>query len=115
MIAKKGNLDGKQNIAYEVICCSFLLQLILEMKVTDFNRTQNLIKDLKARGGQEQLVMFLSGAGGCGKSTSVILAQTFCHLFCKALSVPFDDLTFYFTATTGTSAVLFGGTTIHSA
>ncbi len=59
--------------------------------------------------------MLLTGAAGCGKSTSVILAQTFCHKFCTAILVPFDETTFYFTATTGSAAALFGGTTIHSA
>jgi hypothetical protein len=116
-IAKEGKLDEKQNIAYEVICCTFLLQLMFEMVVTseDMRKHQDLMKELKARGAQEQLVMLLTGAASCGKSTSVILAQTFCHKFCKALSVPFVEATFYFTSTTGSSAVLFGGTTIHSA
>ena len=42
-------------------------------------------------------------------------AQFFCHKFCTAIAAAFNDYTFYFTATTGSAAALFGGTTIHSA
>ena len=131
-VARSGSkqLDMKQYIAYEIICCSFLLQLILEggdggTRIGNFlNATLNcpnttlrdeLIKKLKARGGEEQLIMLLSGAAGCGKSTSLQLAQQYCHKFCMAVAVAFNDITFYFTSTTGSSAALFGGMTIHSA
>jgi hypothetical protein len=40
---------------------SYLLQLILETKVTDANRTQNFIRELSARGAQDQLLMLLTG------------------------------------------------------
>ena len=43
------------------------------------------------------------------------LAQSFCHKFCSCIGIPFNDVTFYFTSTTGSSAALFGGMTIHSA
>ena len=43
------------------------------------------------------------------------LAQTYYHNFCQIVGLPFDDKTFYFTSTTGSSACLFGGNTIHGA
>ena len=79
------------------------------------NRRDDLITRLKARGAMDQLIMLLSGPAGCGKSTSVLLAQQYCHNFCMAVAIAFDDITFYFTSTTGSSAALFGGMTIHSA
>ena len=79
------------------------------------HRRKNLIRQLKARGGQEQLIMLLTGPAGCGKSTSLELAQQYFHNFYAAVSVDFDNTTFYFTSTTGSSAAMFGGNTIHSA
>ena len=75
----------------------------------------DLIKKLQDSGGMHQLLMFVTGPAGCGKSTCIELAQQYCHKFCQIAGLPFDDTTFYFTATTGSSACLFGGTTIHSA
>lgn len=57
--------------------------------------------------------MFFTGAGGCGKSTAVSLAEKNCHSFCQTVEVIFGDTTFYFTATTGSAAALWGGVKIH--
>jgi hypothetical protein len=125
-------LDEKQLIAYEILCSTFLLQLLreggdrstglggflsasLNSSEDDRATRDKLIEKLKARGAHEQLIMFLTGPAGCGKSTAMEVAQKFCHAFCMAAAVAFDDMTFYFTSTTGSSAALFGGTTIHSA
>ncbi|KAL7491429.1 hypothetical protein ACHAWT_000795 [Skeletonema menzelii] len=59
--------------------------------------------------------MLLSGPAGCGKSTCIETAQEFAHKFCMGVAQAFNDYTFYFTSTTGSSAALFGGSTIHSA
>ena len=123
-------LDDKQHAAYEIICSSFLLNLINEMSHLDavnisqlnsvlgshsLNERKLLIKALKSKGAEEQLLMFLTGPGGCGKSTVMSIAERFCHAFCQAASIIFDETTFLYTATTGTAAALFGGNTIHSA
>jgi hypothetical protein len=125
-------LDQKQSIAYQVVCCTFLLQLVyegannesnlgkllgatLEMPESTQKNKQELINDLKARGGKDQLIMFLSGGAGCGKSTTMELAQQYAHRFCTAIATAFNDYSFYFTATTGSAAALFNGSTIHSA
>jgi len=123
-------LDDKQYISYEVICCTFLLRLVYDggdatnplggylnatLNCQNVTQRNNLIAKLKARGAQDQLIMLLTGPAGCGKSTCVKLAQTFCHRFCMAVAVAFNNITFYFTSTTGSSAAIFGGMTIHSA
>ena len=123
-------LDPKQFIAFKVLCCSFFLCLVIDgtdgdsklgkmlsssLRCDCVAERNALIRQLEKMGGNRQLVMFLTGPAGCGKSTSVELSQKYCHKFCQMVDLPFDDKTFYFTSTTGSSAALFGGMTIHSA
>jgi type II secretory pathway predicted ATPase ExeA len=42
---------------------------------------EDTVKMLKARGGREQMLMFLTGPAGSGKSTVVMVAQQFCYDF----------------------------------
>ncbi len=74
-----------------------------------------IVPRLEARGGQSQLIMFLTGPAGSGKSTAVKVAQQFCYNFCLAVGVMWSDHTFLFTAYTGAAASLFGGVTISKA
>ena len=123
-VAKQENkiLDEKQYIAYEIIAASFILDT-LEKEASsssllgqlDAERKARLIRKLRALGGHSQLIMFLTGFAGAGKSTCVTIAERFCFEFCRAVSIPWNDDTFLFTATTGAAASLFGGTTIHDA
>ena len=123
-------LDERQYIAYEIIACTFLLQLVYEGRdgtsilgqylgsalgtgrKEDMDR---LVEHLKARGGMDQLIMFLTGPAGAGKSTAVKVAQRFCFEFCRTVGTMWNDKEFYFTACSGSAAAIFGGTTIHSA
>ena len=128
------NFDRKQYAAYKILCCSFLLGLVKEGTIgcspheglEDFFRGLGNDPALAAskaeteallvrHGAMDQLVMLVTGQGGSGKSTCVSLAQRFCHSFCARLAILFDDKTFTFTSTTGSSAAIFGGTTVHSA
>ena len=121
-------LDEKQYIAYEIIACTFLLGLVhdgsdpsttlykgLEETMGRAKSMKGIVRRLKARGGQNQMVMFLTGPAGSGKSTAVTVAQQFCHDFCLSVGVIWGDTTFLFTAYTGAAASLFGGVTISSA
>ena len=111
-------LDKKQYIAYEIIAFSFLLSLIEDgvgIDATDSECKEELVKRLKARGGHAQLIMFLTGFSGAGKSTCVAIAQRFCYEFCRAVDVAWDNSMFLFTATTGSAAGLLAGRTIHDA
>eukprot|EP00985_Skeletonema_marinoi_P016493 scaffold8885_cov170-Skeletonema_marinoi.AAC.3 len=94
-----------------------ILGATLGLSDEDLAVRNDLKRELEDRGGLDQLLMLLTGGAGCGKSTSLDLdaAQEFAHKFCMAVAVAFNDYTFYFTSTTGSSAALFGGSTIHGA
>ncbi len=127
---EKTHLDEKQYIAYEMIACTFLLRLVNDrldkdtklgaylqqtMEITSTTDANDIIKKLNARGGRNQLLMFLTGPAGLGKSTAMKVAQQFCYEFCIAVGMMWSDKTFIFTAYTGLAASLFGGVTISKA
>jgi hypothetical protein len=111
-----------------MIACTFLLDLVKDgndssttlftslQKTIGGNPSSEIIEDivdkLQARGGQEQLIMFLTGPAGSGKSTAMRVAEQFCYEFCLAIGIMWSDTTFLFTAYTGAAASLIGGTTI---
>ena len=128
-------LDEKQLVTYRSICATFLLGLINDglndetllgqyftyltgnnEVTTSTNNLSTLIQTkLMAVGGRRQLIMFLTGPAGAGKTTAVKIAEKFCFLFCKAVSIIWRDNTFLFTAYTGSAASAFGGVTTCSA
>ncbi len=127
---EKTQLDEKQYIAYEMIACTFLLGLVNDgsdkntklglylqqtLEIDSITDATDIIKKLKARGGRDQLLMFLTGPAGSGKSTAMKIAQQYCYEFCKAVGIMWSDKTFIFTAYTGSAASLFGGVTISKA
>ena len=127
---EKTQLDQKQFIACEMIACTFLLGLLNDgsdnntklvaylqqtMEIATTADVNDVIKKIKARGGHDQLLMFLMGPAGLGKSTAMKVAQQFCYEFCIAVGVMWSDKTFIFTTYTGSAASLFGGVTISKA
>jgi hypothetical protein len=127
---EKNQLDEKQYIAYEMIACTFLLGLVNDghdkntklgvylqqtMEIVYTADANDIIAKLKSRGGRDQLLMFLTGPAGSGKSTAMKIAQQFCHEFCIAVGIMWSDKTFIFTAYSGLAASLFGGVTISKA
>ena len=98
-------LDNNQEMAYEVTCSTFLLKLIhnsgsLDQAEDNENRgaltkvtktknkdlqcqRDNVIRRLRAYGGQTQLFLLLNGPDGAGKTTAVHPAEQFCMQFCK--------------------------------
>lgn len=120
-------MDEKQYIAYEVLCCTFLLGLLNDdgdnneslhtqlhqaLSSSKRKKTKQLIKELKIRGGDDQLLMFLTGPAGAGKSTAVKVTRQFCFDFSMALGSIWTDSTFLFTAYTGSAAMIINGITI---
>jgi hypothetical protein len=127
---EKTQLDEKQYIAFEMIACMFLLGLVNDgrdkntklgaylqqtMEITSTADANDTIKKLKARGRRDQLLMFLTGPAGSGKSTAMKVAQQFCYEFCIAVGIMWRYKTFIFTPYTGLAASLFGGVTISKA
>jgi len=141
-VAKSFKLDRdmKQNATYEIICCTFLLELVQEHSALFHSSVaassavgcntskkkesvveklrKTAVKSNKVKGGSsnpDQVLMFLTGPAGCGKSHCLYAARKFCKEFCCSVALPFDKTTFYFTSCTGASAALWDGVTIHSA
>jgi signal recognition particle GTPase len=74
-------------------------------------QTRKIDEVIELMGGKKQLIMFLTGPAGAGKTTAIKLAQTFCEKLSEACHIPFDKYSFYFTAYTGAAASEFGGIT----
>ena len=124
-------LDEKQYMTYEIICCTFLLELLRDAqddttslynsmqtalkKDTDDTTAQSLEEQLLARGGEHQLRLFLTGPAGAGKTTALKAAEQFCLEFCSYCGIPWFKTTFFYTAYTGAAASAFGGRTIVTA
>ncbi len=83
--ALRNKLDPKQKIAFQTICSSFMLSFCLdtmpECPLIDIKQIQKM---LRKKGGKEQLVMFLTGPGGSGKSHIIKC----CRLYCKPFVMP---------------------------
>lgn len=121
--------DDKQMAAYEVICSTFVLQVLNEAAATnavtqataaaleaqELCTVEETRIALKKLGAQTQLKMFLTGAGGCGKSHVIFAAKKFCHRFSQQAGVIFDSNTFLLTAYVGSAAAIWGGVTTHAA
>jgi hypothetical protein len=92
---------------------------IVHLSTTDSRKPiikkTELINRLKARGGKEQLLMFLTRSAGSGKSTALKVAEQFCYEFCATVGVMWCEKMFLFTAHTGSAASLLGGLTISKA
>jgi hypothetical protein len=108
------NLDPKQ-----MICTTFMIKNINNRRAQfmgasnpeQTRKVNEVIEGLESIGGKKQLIMFLTGPAGAGKTTAIKLAQTFCEKFSDACHIPFDQYSFYFTAYTGAAASEFGGIT----
>ena len=72
---------------------------------------KELIKVLKIRGGHHQLIMFMTGPAGAGKSTARKVTQKCCLKFCHAMGILWSNWTF-FTAYTMAAAMAIGRFTI---
>ena len=62
-----------------------------------------------------QLIMFLTGAGGSGKTRVINAVLAYAKGFCKELNYVFDKRMIVVTALTGVAATLIKGETLHSA
>ena len=126
--AHKANLDRRQRRAFKNIVAQFIL--------TFYRRTDNkeelsrigrseyrkerrrLIMLAKRRRDSalihKQLIMFLDGPGGSGKSTLIDLVMIYAQQFCDLLGYPFTKNTIVISAMSGVAATLLHGRTTHS-
>ena len=78
------------------------------------NKLRILYDRLQKQGGKEDLLMFLSGMGGSGKSRVIETFMCYVKKLSKMLKWPFDDDTIKITAMTGSAASLLqNGRTCH--
>jgi hypothetical protein len=124
-----GQIDKDQKRAFEVIISSFLLTYLEEadQNLETFGptlhrsyRSQHLewkqkLVMLRGIGNKSQLISFLSGPGGSGKSHVVSTVLKYAKAFTKLLQSPFTKRTIVVTAMTGVAATSIRGETIHSA
>ena len=115
--------DEDQKIAFEGLVAPFVLSLHREArkfecnslsrrKKMNMNTTKNeLEKCLKG----DQLICFLNGAGGTGKSHVILSTVKYCKNFCDNLGVKFNRHSICCTALTGAAAVAINGQTVHTA
>jgi hypothetical protein len=64
------------------------------MEITSTADGNDTIKKLKARDGRDQLLMFLTGPAGLGKSTAMKVAQQFCYEFWIAVGIMWSVKTY---------------------
>ena len=135
--AKINGLDDKQSMAFKIVCSTFILDCI-ERNIYNCQggNTRNsgirdtvlnvlnditkktlklLVEDLKRCGGKGNLIMFLSGKGGSGKSYTVFTIEKYCCYFCKYVSIPFEKNTILLTAMTGCAVALIKDVTLQTA
>ena len=132
---KSRHLDKKQQRAFEVLTATFMLSYYKEalfsragQRTTDplvqprkrqrlsrahFNRCKRDLEKLAGRQGQ--LVMFLTGPGGAGKSHIIESVTTYAKEFSTNLNTPYDRRTIIITAYTGVAALSIHGETTSSA
>jgi hypothetical protein len=125
--AVKAKLDREQRRCFEIILGTFILtfygkpeaneQLISGDRhyfVTERTRLQTLTEVRKR--GSEQLILFLHGPGGSGKTTVIDLILKYAEEFCSYLeNFRYSPRTILVTAMTGVAATLLMGETTHRA
>ena len=118
-------LDKKQYITYEMVCCTFLLELLNEAldPTSSVHRQMavaislgnilelidNLKEHLLARGGMDQMLLFLTKPVGVDKTTAIKASERFCFEFCLSCNIMWTDTSFFYTAYTGSAASTFRG------
>jgi hypothetical protein len=108
-------LDDKQTAAFNIICSSFMMSYLDDPQLKNKPNFEMAKQALLRRGASEQLIMFLSGPGGGGKSHTIKAVKAVCHYFCRCANLQFDPSVFVVTASTNSAAAQLGGHTIHTA
>ncbi|KAG7371411.1 PIF1-like helicase [Nitzschia inconspicua] len=114
--------DEDQRQTFECLTASFVLKLYqraraeetsLESTKKRFLNTEKNVLEKVNRGAQ--LICFLSGPGGTGKSFVITSYVRYCSEVCSNLRIKFDSKTIVVSAITGAAAVSIRGQTTASA
>ena len=126
--AKNTKLDKRQRRAFKTIIAQFVLTFykdadeqpdLSNIGLGDYRREKRKLKKLtrlrrNSAITHEQLVMFLHGPGGSGKSTAINLVMMYAQQFCELLEHPFTKNTIVISAMSGVAATVLHGRTTHS-
>ena len=80
-----------------------------------FDKLRKKLEKMTGMRKQKQLIMFMTGAGGSGKTKVINAVMAYAKGFCKELNYMFDKRMIVVTALTGVAATLINGETMHSA
>ena len=125
--AKKAKLDRRQKRAFEILAgtfvMSFYLDAPLDAETTRNTRNRTFLSERQKlkilletnRRGSNQLVLFLHGPGGSGKTTVIDLLMEYARQYCDNLGYTFTSKTIVVTAMSGVAATILRGETTHRA
>jgi Helitron helicase-like domain at N-terminus/PIF1-like helicase len=122
--AEASTLDSNQQRAFEIMTSTFVLSYyntpdIEKDSCAVIEKEKDKLRILAHNKSREtdQLICFLHGPGGSGKTAVINLLLLYAHSFCKLLWADFDpsERVIVVTALTGVAATLLNGETTHSA
>ena len=125
--ARKARLDREQRRAFEIIISTFILTFYNDAQIGETrvmgNRHAFIVEKKRlqilaetCRRGSDQLICFLHGPGGSGKTTVIDLVMKYASEYCSYLdNFEFSSRTILVTAMTGVAATILMGETTHAA
>ena len=123
--ATKCRLDSNQKRAFEIITGYYILSYINTIPyydeddeidrgiIAERKKLELLVGHSKIK--SDQLICFLHGPAGSGKSTIIALLQSYSQKYHKLLGYESYNRGIILTAMTGVAATIIGGETVHSA
>ncbi|CAB9528287.1 DNA helicase [Seminavis robusta] len=124
------NLDKEQQLAFQIVTAAFMLTYYQDAESLDpsvyrtcSDNPSQIRRDFRNEKGKlqrmsrlrhNQLIMYLDGAGGAGKSRVVQELLKYAQEFTARLGLQFDMRTIVVSAMSGVAAVSIGGETTHS-
>ena len=127
---EEGNLDETQKRAFEVIASRFVLTYHADADKEEgshatgilpnryrhnYNHLRRELRLLSGMRGEDQLIAFLTGAAGAGKSQVINTVMAYAKGFCKQINQVFTRRTIVVTAMSGVAAALIHGETMQPA
>ena len=133
--ASAAKLDQHQQRAFQILTATFVMAIqdgacdddnycfgggpmSIHRNKDQLDYERCMLSKLSARDKRktDQLICFIHGSGGCGKSTIVDLVLDYCKEYCShILNFIFDSRTIVVMAMTSVGATLINGETVHSA